>query len=82
MNIPLQYFLSVIILVASTYAVAAPPVVLEDDQAGYALGLHLDLLEDKAGQWTLADVMSAELADKFVVSTQEVPYFRNSKSVY
>ena len=58
------------------------PVVLGEGQGEIPLGLHLDLLEDKEGSWTLEDVMSFKFDDIFVASEQKVPFFPSSKSVY
>ena len=82
MNMLGQFLLSAIILFTSGFALCAPPVVLEEGKGEYPLGLHLDLLEDKEGKWMLEDVMGSKLADKFVVSQQQVPYFSNSESIY
>lgn len=65
----------------SIQSVAALPVMPEASIVEYVPALHLDLLEDKEGQWMLADVMSTEFDDKFVISEQNVPFFR-SQSVY
>ena len=50
---------------------AAPPVVLDDRQGEYPLGLHLELLADPDMQWTIEDVSAPPLADRFVPSRQE-----------
>jgi two-component system, sensor histidine kinase LadS len=50
---------------------AAPPVILDDRQGEYPLGLHLELLADPDMQWTIEDVSAPPLADRFVPSRQE-----------
>ena len=82
MNLLIQCFLSIIILVTSTYSFSAPPLVLQAGQSEYSLGLHLDLLEDRGGQLTLEDIISPAFAEKFEVNKQEIPAFHDSESVY
>ena len=82
MKPPIHFLLFVIFLSTPGFGLCAPPVVLDQNQDEIALGLHIDLLEDKEGKWTLADVMSSELADKFVVNKQNIPFFPDRESVY
>ncbi|MFN2188945.1 MAG: 7TM-DISM domain-containing protein [Candidatus Promineifilaceae bacterium] len=58
------------------------PVVLTDDQDKYSLGLHLEILEDPSGEWTIEDVTSPEFDSRFVPSEAEAPNYGFSKSVY
>ena len=82
MNIPMQCLLSVIILFTPLFGLCAPPVVLEEGNGEYPLGLHLDLLEDKQGSWSLDDVMRGDLAKQFVTNLSKHPAFPDSQSIY
>ena len=55
MNIRIQLLLTVIILFTPVFGLCAPPVVLGEGQGEIHLGLHLDLLEDRKGNWTLKE---------------------------
>ena len=59
-----------------------PPIIVDDDFRERAIGLDLDLLEDKTGALTFADVRSPENAARFVPSTKPVPNFGYTKSAY
>lgn len=57
-------------------------IVLTDDQDQYPLGLHLELLEDKQGEWTINDVTSPEIESLFVPSQEAAPGFGFTDSAY
>jgi hypothetical protein len=57
-------------------------VILSDAKDKYPLGLYLDILEDRQKQWTIQDVASAPLSQKFVRSQVEQPSFGFTTSVY
>jgi PAS domain S-box-containing protein len=61
---------------------AREPLVLNDQQSEYPLGLHLDILEDPGGELTIADVSSPEFASKFTPSQTKVPNFGYTDSAY
>jgi PAS domain S-box-containing protein len=61
---------------------AQETVILADKQDEYPLGLHLEILEDIEGRWTIDDVISPEIARQFVPSRSEVPNFGFTDSVY
>ena len=57
-------------------------ILLSDEQGNYPLGKQLEILEDKNGQLTLAEVTSTEISPKFVKSEDEIPSFGFTNSVY
>jgi len=58
------------------------PVTLISEQEIYPLGLHLEILEDKDGAWTIEDITSPEISQRFVPSQEETPSFGFTKSTY
>lgn len=68
----------------SMNAVAQSPgaVILTGEQDQYPLGLHLEILEDKEGAWTIEDVTSPEFSPQFVPSQDEIPNFGFTNSAY
>jgi hypothetical protein len=58
------------------------PVVLNDEQERYPLGLHLEILEDPSGELTIEDVDSPEFDSQFVPSQVEVPNYGFTESAY
>jgi two-component system, sensor histidine kinase LadS len=60
---------------------AGDVVTLVDGTEGYALGLHVDYLEDKTGSLTLDDV-TGKAAQSFVASRKETPNFGFTGSAY
>ena len=61
---------------------AQEPIILTDGRGEYPLGLHLEILEDTEGRWTIEDVTSPEIARQFVPSRSGVPNFGFTTSVY
>ena len=61
---------------------AATPVALEQGVERYALGLHLDILEDRGRELTIADVTSPAVAARFVPSDTNVPNIGPTSSAY
>ena len=45
--------------------IAAPALILKESGDLYSLDRHLDLLEDEQGQWSIEDVRSPEIAQRF-----------------
>ena len=58
------------------------PVVLNDKQDQYPLGLHLDILRDPGGELTIQDVTSPAIQDQFTPSQVETPNFGYQRAVY
>ena len=58
------------------------PVTLISEQEIYPLGLHLEILEDIDGAWTIEDITSPEISQRFVPSQEETPGFGFTKSTY
>ncbi|MBI3814276.1 MAG: hypothetical protein HY279_07425, partial [Nitrospinae bacterium] len=62
---------------------AAPPLILDPGKEVYPLSIHLDILEDKEGKWTIEDVTSPKLSDKFIPHKNEsTPGFGFTNSAY
>ncbi|MBC8259670.1 MAG: hypothetical protein H8E38_11675 [SAR324 cluster bacterium] len=61
---------------------ADSPLILNEGRGEMPLGLHLELLEDPSKQWSIEDVMSAEMSRKFVASKVEIPNLGLSKSAW
>lgn len=57
-------------------------VILTDDQQEYPLGLHLEILEDPAGELTIQDVSSPELESQFTPSRSPAPSYGFTDSAY
>ncbi len=58
------------------------PVILNDEQDIYPLGLYLEILEDPSGKLTIEEITSPEFENKFVPSQNEVPNFGHTNSAY
>ena len=58
------------------------PVILPDDVTVYPLGPHLDILEDRQGNWSIEDVTSPELSSQFIKNKVDIPNYGFTKSVY
>lgn len=63
-------------------ASAAGPVILNDKQGEYPLGLHMEILEDPTRELTIREVSSPAYDDKFFASPSEVPVFGFTDSAY
>ena len=59
-----------------------PALILRSDQESYTLGSFLQILEDKALQWTIADVTSEPLSSKFVRVNEANPNLGLAKSAF
>ena len=51
------------------------PVILNDEQDIYPLGLYLEILEDPTGKLTIEEIASSEFEEKFILSNEKVPNF-------
>jgi hypothetical protein len=63
-------------------AESASPVVLTDEQDGYPLGLHLEILKDPDGQLTIEQVASPEYDERFVPNHEKTPNLGYTDSAY
>jgi len=63
-------------------ALSAPPLILEEGKGKYPLGHHLDILEDKEGNWTFEEISSPSFVSKWTPNKVKVPNFSFSDSVY
>jgi len=61
---------------------AAPVVILDNEQGVYPLGLHLEILEDVSGKLSFEQVSSPQYSSQFVTSEVNVPNFGFTKSNY
>ncbi len=52
---------------------APEPIILNDEQGEYPLGLHLEILEDPGGELTIEEVSSSEFDSRFLPSQEPVP---------
>lgn len=77
-----QLLLLAIITAFSPFLLADNTVILTDDVGMYQLGPHLDILEDRDGDWDIADVLSPEIASGFKRNLVEVPNFGFTESAY
>ncbi|MGB7451083.1 MAG: 7TM diverse intracellular signaling domain-containing protein [Lysobacterales bacterium] len=66
----------------STTLFASDPVILNGDVGFYSLGPHLDVLEDRGGNWSIEDVTSLEVSSRFTDNSIDVPNFGFTESVY
>ena len=70
------------ITVFSTVLFANDPVILTSDVGFYTLGPHLDVLEDRGGNWSIEDITSSEVSSRFIGNSTDVPNFGFTESVY
>ena len=82
MKIHWKLFLFALLLILPDAVAAAAPVVLDESQGKFPLGMHLDILEDKEGDLDLSAVMKPEHESHFFPSTSKVPNFGFTKSAY
>ena len=68
--------------VAPRPARAAPPVVVQDERGSYALGPHIDYLEDAQGNLSIEDVSSDRFQGDWVAGEQETLSFGYTRSAY
>ena len=58
------------------------PLILNDDQDVYPLGLYLEILEDPSCKLTIDEIVSSEFENRFIPSDDEVPNFGHTNSAY
>ena len=81
-------FLLVILLQSITISQAvsaegrAPPLLIASSPDSVSLGTYLETLEDKEGNYTIESLQAPEIAARFVRSTDDVPSFGFTNSVY
>ena len=61
---------------------AQETIILDDTRDKYPLGRHLAILEDKEDKWTIEDVSSTELSQKFFPNREKSPNFGFTDSAY
>lgn len=61
---------------------AQQTLTLNDQVKSYSIGWNLELLEDREGKFTIEEVASGQHNNAFVRSTQKVPNFSYTSSVY
>ena len=64
------------------YQHAKKTVVLDENLGEYSLGLYAEYLEDKENRWTVDDMTSQEISEKFVQSEKETLNFGYTDSAY
>lgn len=72
----------IMILGISTSAFCQTPILLNEKQDVYPLGLHLQILEDPSEQLTIHDVISKKYDHLFKPSKKKIPNFGFTKSAY
>ena len=72
----------VLLIVFPVTAIAASPVVIEENKGEFHLGQHIEILKDEEGKLTLDDVINPNQTENFVPSTSEIPNFGFTDSVY
>jgi signal transduction histidine kinase/PAS domain-containing protein len=75
-------FLSIPVLAQSSNPPAQEPLIFTDEQGEYPLGRHMDIFEDPSGELTFEEVSSPEYAASFIPSTQDIPNYAYTTSVY
>ena len=79
-------WLRLALLACTFFALSAqaqtPPIVVDNAFTERAIGLDLDVFEDKSAQHTLADVRSPALAQQFTAYTKASPSFGFTNSAY
>ncbi len=68
-------FLCCWVVLSVVRASAGEPIVLTADHNSYLLGLHMDILHDPDRKFTIQDVATAPLADRFTPSRSQSPGF-------
>ena len=58
------------------------PVILNEKQDVYPLGLYLEILEDPSCKLTIEEITSPEFEEKFILSKEKVPNFGHTNSAY
>jgi hypothetical protein len=69
-------------LVSTTRLPAAEPLQLWPAVARFPLGMHLDILEDAAKQWTIQDIITEPVTRLFAPSRSHSPAFGFTSSAY
>lgn len=64
------------------FAYAQEPVRLTNAQGQYPLGRHLAILEDPQKQWSIEDIRSPELTERFMLNQVDTPNFGYTHSAY
>src|SRR5688500_4601230 len=78
-------WLAALLLVFAFFA--CPPAhaqqtIMLDDRNGYWLGRDLELLEDREGRFSIEEIAAGRYDQQFFRSTQKVPNFSYTPSVY
>lgn len=82
---PISFFCSLLFALILLFPVnlsAEDRIILKSDKSEYPLTLHLSILEDKESKWTIKDVTSPELSNKFIANKKESPSFGFTDSAY
>ena len=72
----------VFLTVSISSAHAQNPLILTDHQESYSVGPFLEILEDKDKQWTINDITSPRLINRFKPNTIDTPHFGFTNSAY
>lgn len=80
--LPYCFLLLMLFVTASPCKGALPPLVLDSAAEAFPLAGHLEILEDKTGSLTIADVSSPAFSSRFRLEKRAVPSFDFTSSVY
>jgi two-component sensor histidine kinase len=73
---------TLLLLVPTVWLTAAEPMILPQELKRLALGEHMDILEDRARQWTIHDIVTEPVAAWFTPSHGESQGFGFTSSAY
>jgi two-component sensor histidine kinase len=71
-----------LLLAPAMRLMAAEPLQLWPEVARFPLGMHLDILEDAARQWTIHDIVAEPITQLFTPSRSRSPAFGFTLSAY
>jgi signal transduction histidine kinase len=74
--------LAIVFLLLYQNPLTALVLTVEEPVESYILGPYLDLLEDKSGEWTIYDVCYPDKSSSFQTSSQDVPNYGFTDSVF
>jgi len=74
--------LALLLLTLVSSPVLTAPLQLVEGVYHYNAGLHLDILEDTQGRWTIDDVASEMLAARFQPSTEDAIHVGGNNSIF
>lgn len=80
--LPISLKLSATAMAQSSNPNSLEPLILNDQQSEYPLGLHLQILEDPTGKLAIDDVSSPAYNSQFIPNRVNVPNYGFTNSAY